>query len=263
MNVGQLSSLLAGLPIPQVRYSEVIGSTNDAALHWTNEGAVDGCLVAADQQTQGRGRFGRAWVTRPGSALAFSLILRPTRAEQEAIVLFSPLAALAICQALEETLGLAPEIKWPNDVLLGRRKTAGILVEAAWQAERAQGLVIGIGVNVTAGSAPPDGELLFPATSAEAAAGRPVDRWKLLRAILSALFAWRSRVATADFHQAWEQRLAFKGERVRIEEGGRATDDPALAGLVRGVDRDGSLILSTDAGENILVRAGDVHLRKA
>ncbi len=261
MDVDTLSSLLTGLPIPQIQYHRVIGSTNDTGLHWVNEGAADGCLVVADQQTHGRGRLGRQWITRPGSALAFSLILRPTPAEQERISLFSPLGALAISQALEETLRLAPEIKWPNDILLARQKAAGVLVETTWQDEHLQGLVIGIGVNVAEDAVPLASELMFPATCIEAHTSQPVDRWKLLQSILSALFSWRSRITEQTFFQAWERRLAFKGEWVQIRGAGSPAQGEPLTGLVSGIDRTGNLILQTDPEMTVLVSAGDVHLR--
>jgi len=261
MNVEQLTSQLAGLPIPQVRYYDVIGSTNEVALRWANEGAADGCLVVADQQTQGRGRLGRKWVTRPASALAFSIILHPGSTEQDQINLFTALGALAISQALEERLGLEPEIKWPNDVLLNRRKVAGILVETAWLGEQLQGMVIGIGLNIRPDSVPPASELMFPATSVESSANRTVDRAALLQSILSAFFSWRSNLSNETFHQAWEQRLAFKGEWVRIEGAAQTASQQPLVGMVSGLNEDGSLILKTPSGKTVLVSAGDVHLR--
>ncbi len=257
MDVGTLASLLAALPVPQIRSFDTIGSTNDEALSWAAAGAVDGCLVAADQQTQGRGRMNRRWITRPGAALAFSLILRPRLEEIGRMAFFSPLGALAICRALEDSLGLAPQIKWPNDVLLEGRKAAGILLETAWLGERSEGIVIGIGLNVTPASVPPAGELLFPATSIEEAAGHPVDRFALLREILWALFAWRSRLNEGAFRLAWEQRLAFRGEWVRIE----GTGSEPVTGQVLGIDSSGGLLLRSSAGEAITITVGDVHLR--
>ena len=261
MNAHALKISLAGLPIPQIRFFEEIGSTNDEALAWLSKeasagGAHDGCLVVANSQNNGRGRLGRRWVTRPGSSLAFSLILRPTPGEVERLAYFSPLGALAICQAFEQ-IGLAPLIKWPNDVLLQRRKAAGILVEVAWLGDQLQGVVIGIGLNVAADSVPPTDQLLFPAISVEEAARRPVDRMDLLCAILTNLFAWRGRLLDSSFLQGWEQRLAFRGEWVRLEAGGH----DALTGQVMGIDANGSLLLRTRNGETAAMTVGDVHLR--
>lgn len=257
MDVDTLRDRLNDLPIPQIRAFDIIGSTNDESLAWAAQGAEDGCLVVADQQTQGRGRFRRRWVTIPGAALAFSLILRPTPAELPHIGFFSPLGALAISQALEATCGLEALIKWPNDVLLQRRKAAGILVEAAWMGDQAQAVVIGIGVNVAPEAVPPADELLFPAISVAEAAGKPVDRVELLRNILQSLFVWRSRLGSPSFRQAWEDRLAFRGEWVQIDGSGAE----AVTGQIIGLDDTGNLLLRNAAEETIAVAVGDVHLR--
>lgn len=248
---------LSGLPIPEIRSFDSIGSTNDEAMAWAETGAPDGALVTADTQTAGRGRLGRRWVTQPGTALAFSLVLHPGPEEIEHLGLISPLGALAVCSALEEGYGLCPRIKWPNDVLLEGRKLCGILLEADWQADFLRALVIGIGVNVLAGSLPPAGEVRFPATCLETVLGHAVDREDLLRRVLVAFFEWRGKLGTARFLQAWEERLAFKGQAVSIENAG----GPPVTGMVVGVDPSGDLCLRVDGGEEIKVKAGDVRLR--
>ena len=98
---------------------------------------------------------------------------------------------------------------------------------------------------------------MFPATSVEEAAGRPVERQELLRGVVEHLFAWRARLLTPEFIRAWEQRLAFRGETVRLEETGRGT----VTGQVVGIDRNGSLLLRTASGEVTAITVGDVHLR--
>lgn len=268
MNVETLTSLLAGLPIPQVRAFATIGSTNDEAKSWTAAGASDGCLVVADQQTQGRGRFDRRWVTRPGTSLAFSLILRPSQAEMARAGLFSPLGALATSRAIEGTFGLDARVKWPNDVLLcdasvkdpkpeDWRKTAGILVEAVWTGDQLQAIIIGIGINVAPEAVPPADELLFPAISVEDAAGRSVDRAQLLKEVLEALFHYRPKLLDDSFGSEWEKRLAFKEEWVQVKE----TGGSPIIGKVAGLDDSGSLILRTQDGDIVKVAVGDVHLR--
>lgn len=259
MDPNLLKEQLAGLPVPEIRFFDSIGSTNDEALRWAASGAADGCLVAADTQTRGRGRFGRKWITRPGVSLAFSLILRPTPAEMKHLSFFSPLGALAISQALEATLGLAPQIKWPNDVLLEKRKTAGILVEAAWSGETLESVVIGIGLNIAQEAVPPAEELLYPATSVEEAAGRPVNRLMLLRAIVHAVFEWRAFLGSPAFQHQWEKRLAFKGSWVEVGE--LVPGSSPITGQVLGLAGDGSLLLRDEDGQVITVAVGDVHLR--
>jgi BirA family biotin operon repressor/biotin-[acetyl-CoA-carboxylase] ligase len=261
MNVELLQLRLAGLPIPEIQYSDVTGSTNEDALRWVERGAVDGCLVISDQQTQGRGRLRRRWITNPGAALAFSLILRPSDEEQNQFNFFSPLGALAICQALENRLQLEAQIKWPNDVLIQRKKVAGILVETAWLGSQLQGLVIGIGLNITPVALPPANEVLFPAICVEEAAGRPVDRLALLHDILQALFSWRAAIHQPLFRTAWEERLAFRGEWVKIEEASNLTGSSPTTGQIRGVDETGNLLLATESGKILQVAVGDLHLR--
>lgn len=253
MNENTLRAVLAHLPVPELRYFETAGSTNDLALNWIEAGVPDGALVVADTQTAGRGRLDRRWITQPGSALAFSLVLHPRTDEIEKLPFFAPLAGLAVSQALEN-LGLSPAIKWPNDVLLERRKVCGILVEAAWSGSQSKGVVIGIGVNVAPPSVPLDGEVMFPAGCVEQALGRPVERMDLLAKILAHIFDLRSIIASPLFMRAWEERLAFRGEWVRVEPPGR----PAQVGILQGIDVQGSLVLRTDEDLEVRIPAGDV-----
>jgi len=256
MQLDLIRQSLADLPITEIRYFDTIGSTNDEALTWAEAGAPDGALVIADQQTKGRGRLGRPWVTNPGAALAFSIILRPTEEEISHLVLFSPLAGLAVCLSLQN-LHLSAEIKWPNDVLLARRKTCGILAESAWQGEKLQAVVIGIGINVAPSSVPPAAEVLFPATCVEEHLEEPVDRIELLRSALKSFFEWRPHVGSAGFIQAWESRLAFKGEMVSLKNSG----GQGFSGILAGVDALGNLRIQLEDGTQKLVSVGDVHLR--
>jgi BirA family transcriptional regulator, biotin operon repressor / biotin---[acetyl-CoA-carboxylase] ligase len=261
MDIHTIQTSLEGLPIASLRYFESIGSTNDEALRWAAAGASDGSLVIADAQTQGRGRLGRRWITRPGSSLAFSLIVHPNQAETARLAYFSPLAALSVCRALEQIPQIATLVKWPNDVLVNQRKAAGVLVEVNWVGDQLQSVVIGVGINVGQDAVPPADELLFPATSIEEAAGQPVDRLFILRETLKHLFDLRASAFNAEtepaFFDAWEERLAYKGEWVRIEGTGGKT----ITGQVIGLDRSGSLLLKTPAGKLQPIAVGDVRLR--
>jgi BirA family transcriptional regulator, biotin operon repressor / biotin---[acetyl-CoA-carboxylase] ligase len=256
MNEEELRTQLQGLPIADVRWYPQVDSTNAIALEWAANGAADGCLVAADQQSAGRGRLGRKWVTNPGAALAFSLILRPTPGERKHIELFSPLGSVGVADALSG-LGLQPQIKWPNDVLLERLKVCGILVESVWMGQELDALVMGIGVNVAPLSVPPPEELLFPAVCVETVLGKPVDRLALLSEILASIFEWRYRLDSVEFMHAWQSRLAFVGEKVSVS---RPAAEP-LEGLLLGVDAGGGLRLRLQDGIVVKVLVGDVSLR--
>jgi len=255
MNPRALKKALAALPLGSVRYYASIGSTNDEALTWAAQGAPPLSLVIANEQSHGRGRGGRTWLTPPDCALAFSLILRPSEAERTHPARVTALGALALSECLKRR-GLHACIKWPNDVLLNGRKVGGVLVEAVWLGDVPDAFVVGMGVNVLANSVPPPEQLLFPATSIESECGQAVDRIELLKEILAALLAWRPQMGGQEFLQAWEGRLAFRGEWVEI----RQADQPLLQGKVLGLEADGSLRLKTERGY-ATVPFGEVHLR--
>jgi len=251
-----LRKTLASLPLGGLRYFEQTGSTNDIARSWAADGAPDLALVWAEEQTSGRGRGDRRWFTPPGKALAFSLIVRPLPGEEQSVSLFSGLGAMAVCEALLMR-GLHPEIKWPNDVLLKRRKVCGVLAEAVWMGGKADSIVLGIGVNVKPEAVPPPDQLIFPATSIEAELGISVDRLTLLKDVLQALLSLRLLLTKDGFHITLENHLAFRGEQVEIWEQGVLS----RMGQVEGLERDGSLRLRSDDGQVFNVQFGEVHLR--
>jgi BirA family biotin operon repressor/biotin-[acetyl-CoA-carboxylase] ligase len=248
--------LLSDLPLKSLRYFEQIGSTNDEALAWATEHAPDLSLIYAEEQTSGRGRLGRLWFTPPGTALAFSLILRPKGVERENISLFSGLGALALVTALKK-YGVAAQIKWPNDVLINRRKMAGILVETVWMGAEAESVVLGMGVNVAPESVPPPEVLNFPATCILSEAPASVERFDLLHTLLAEIISLRPALASDAFLRAWDESLAFRGETVRVWTG----EAEPIVGQVAGLEADGSLRLSLSEGEIKNVRFGEVHLR--
>lgn len=252
----ELEAFLSNLNLSSVRYFDSIGSTNDEAMTWARNGAKDLSLVIADEQTLGRGRLDRPWFTPPKTALAFSLILRPTYVEKPLLPRMVGLAALALSDVLQ-TLNLSPQIKWPNDVLLNGRKLAGILIEAIWFEEEVISIVIGMGVNISKGSIPTTDILNFPATSLENELGYAPDRKVLLHAILANIMALRPHIGTDSFMSSWEKKLAYYGRQVRVEMGG----EKSVSGKVVGLESDGSLKLRDDDGKSISVRFGDVRLR--
>ena len=256
MNQNELKRVISSLPLGDIRYFDTIGSTNNEALAWATSGAKDLSLVIADEQTAGRGRLDRKWFTPRGTALALSLILRPTAAEKPYLTRIVGLAALAIADSLR-TRGLVAQIKWPNDVLMNGRKVAGILVESVWSGEEVDCLVIGIGVNVLKEAVPSAELLFFPATSLEEALGSTVEREKVLRDILAGIIALRTHIGSDSFISSWEKALAFRGEEVQVEQG----DGSVVTGKLLGLEPDGSLRLSDGEGKSITVRFGDVRLR--
>jgi BirA family biotin operon repressor/biotin-[acetyl-CoA-carboxylase] ligase len=255
MDLTHLLVALAAFNLPEIRYEDRVGSTNDLAAQWAEAGAPDMAIVVADEQTAGRGRQGRAWHTPAGAALAFSLVLRPRRQAQ--ITHLTALGALAVCTALVDEYGLQAQIKWPNDVLVGGRKLCGVLVEGAWQGEHMSYAVLGIGVNVTAKSVPTEaGELIFPATAVESELRRKVEREALLGHILTKLLEWRRVMGSSVFLEAWKLHLAWVDETVEVN-----LDGVQVTGRLADLTASGGLLLELPNGKLQEVEAGEVRLR--
>lgn len=258
MPANPYDSSLADLHLGEIRYMPVTGSTNQDAAGWAAAGAPHLAMVIADEQTAGRGRLGRRWFTPPGTALAFSLVLRTSRITNLAarLSLVSGLGGLAVCQTLREDLDLNAQIKWPNDVLVNGRKVCGVLAEATWLGDELQAVILGIGVNVGEAAVPPPGELSFPATSLEKEVGHPVQRPELLRAILARILTWIPRLEEPAFLHSWQECLAWRGELVQV-----ITPIETIQGQLISLDADGALRLAGTDGIERVVLAGDVSLR--
>ena len=254
-----LLSALAGLRFGQaVRWYARVDSTNDEAKRLADSGMPEGLLVVAEEQTHGRGRSGRRWLTPPGTGLAISLLLRPKLPALLAPRL-SMLAGLSVAEAVEQVTGLPACLKWPNDVLLGGKKAGGILVETGLAGEQLDYAVIGIGLNI--GAAPPPEMVDFPATSLQAEAGAGLDRVQVLRAVLERMQMHYAQIGPDSgraLHQAWSARLAWLGQQVTA-----TTSGGDYVGLAETADEDGALIIRLDSGQTVRVLAGDVRLRPA
>jgi BirA family biotin operon repressor/biotin-[acetyl-CoA-carboxylase] ligase len=242
------------LPIGAIRYFDTIGSTNDEALAWAAQGAPNLSIVIADEQTAGRGRLDRKWFTPARSAIACSVILHPTSNTHLSRTV--GLAALSIADACS-TLGLTPQIKWPNDILLNGKKTAGILIESAWTGDTVTALVIGMGINILKESIPPAEALKFPATSIETELGHAPDREEFLRAVLTSMVKRLPQMGTDDFLASWETQLAYRNQIVQISQAG----DEMVQGRLLGLETDGSLRLQGEHDNQLTVHFGDVSLR--
>jgi BirA family transcriptional regulator, biotin operon repressor / biotin---[acetyl-CoA-carboxylase] ligase len=256
MKKANIQEALSDLSLGGLLFFPQTESTNDTAKGWAMNGAADLSVVYAEEQTHGRGRGSRTWVTNPGTGLAFSVILHPTFDEENYLQRFTGLGALAVCEAIE-SLGLLPQIKWPNDILLHGRKFCGILVESGWMDGHALYVVLGIGINISDGSVPINTELNYPATCLEAESQAACNRSLLLIEILKNLIKLRPQVAEDGFLFAWEKRLAFMGEKVSLRGG----EEGERVGWVRGLERDGSLRLLSQDGEIFSVHVGEIQLR--
>ena len=257
MNEQSLKKTLSKLNLGSIRYFDSIGSTNDEALAWAVRGARDLSIVVADEQTHGRGRLDRKWFTPKGSGLAVSLILRPSAEQRPHLSRTVGLAALSIAESCSK-LGLAPRIKWPNDILLNGKKTAGVLIETVWSGEDVDSLVIGMGINIYKASVLPAELLQFPATSLEETLGKePPVREEILFNVLKSLIQWRGHIGKNELINSWNELLAFRGEQVQAYVGGESPINGELLGL----ESDGSLRLHDAQGKPVIVHFGDVSLR--
>lgn len=247
-----------------VRVVERTGSTNADLLARAAEGAPEGSVLVAEEQTAGRGRMGRAWASPPRATLTFSVLLRPSENRGPGAVpparygWIPLLAGVAVARAVREVTGLDARLKWPNDVIIGGRKLAGILAERSGGA-----VVLGAGINVNTTVA----ELPVPsATSLAVEGAHGADRHRLLIAVLGELeqwyLAWVGSVLPGDpdasgLREAYRRHCDTLGRPVRVELPGGAV----LPGRALDVDGEGRLVLRTAEGERC-VSAGDVaHLR--
>jgi len=234
-----------------------IGSTNDEAKKLAQMGAPHGTLVIAEEQTGGRGRLGRKWVSPPGQGIWLSIILRPSLEPSEAPRI-TMACAVAAAKAIRQEVGVNCLIKWPNDLLIDGKKVAGILTEMSADMDKIHYVVTGIGMNVNNAEFPPDIEKT--ATSLKLASGEEVERLKILTQFLSQFEEIYRSLESGEFEAIlgeWRQLSCNLGKRVRII--GRNFE---LEGTALDVDGDGALLIKTDEGQVERVLSGDVSLRE-
>ncbi len=238
-----------------LHWYEEVGSTNDVAKELAEQGAAHGEVVVAEAQTSGRGRRGRSWSSPRGRNVYLSAILRPDLPPARAPEL-TLLASVALCQATRHA-GVPARIKWPNDLVAGARKMAGVLTEMAAEMDQVQWVVLGLGVNVTARPDDFPPEVRELATSLAIERGQPVPRALFAAALLTALEEWLDRHAAEGFapvREAWREMSDTLGRDVRVRTG-----DGEVVGLAEDVDDAGALLVRTDCGVT-RVLAGDVEL---
>ena len=239
---------------PTILHYDSLASTNTEAAREAALGAPEGLCVVAREQTAGRGRHSRVWVSPRDAGLYFSIVLRP-RMKQAAWPVLTLMASLAVQDALEEACALATDIKWPNDVCARERKLCGILAETV-ETNAGRAVVLGIGINLTDSAFP--SELRDTATSIESETASTVARDSLTEALVRALArhydALQREGGVEEMLAEWSERSSYsRGKRVRV-----AINDETIEGTTCGLEPDGALRVETDAGEIRLVRAGDV-----
>jgi BirA family biotin operon repressor/biotin-[acetyl-CoA-carboxylase] ligase len=250
LNLDEVGTLLeTTAPGRRVIYLTSAGSTMEVARREAEEGADEGTVVIAEEQTAGRGRFGRKWVSPAGQNLYFTLVLRPDVARLRSLSIISP---LAVCRAVEETTPLRPQIKWPNDVLIENRKLSGILIESEFSGATPRYALVGIGLNVNFRT--DDTEVAAIATSIARETGADVSRERVLAAALNDFEALYEAPETA--FAPWRERLETLGREVTV-----TFRDERHSGVAEDVDSEGNLLLRTGDGSLMVFEAGEVSLR--
>ena len=227
-------------------------STMEVARGAGWQGAVEGTVVIVEEQTAGRGRLQRSWIS-PRGGIALSIILRPSVQHLPQMIM---LASLAVTNAIESVTGLQIGIKWPNDVLIGGKKVCGILIENQMRGSNLEFTVVGIGINVNMDpSVYP--EIADIATSLSAELGQPVSRNELVRKLMVEVEKLYLDIKSGQsLHQRWRERMVILGRGVKVFEEGKVEQ-----GVAEDVDVDGSLLLRRSDGSLTRIIAGDVTLR--
>lgn len=230
---------------------DTVDSTNKVLKDLAATGALEGTIVIAEFQTAGRGRLNRTWHAERGKNILLSILLRPE--EAEAVHLLTYLTALSAADAVEENTGLRVECRWPNDLLINGRKFCGILLESAWDGQRVQYVIVGVGMNVNQESFPPD--LRLSATSLRLECGKEFRRVHILQTFLQKLESIYLESKVSGFSgiiERWTRKCTMFGKEITIEQEGKN-----LSGTALRLDRDGSLVILSN-GREINVYAGDV-----
>lgn len=252
-DVNELESALSGsLFSGKLHYIPETGSTNTLAMHAGAAGIEEGHVFFTDQQTAGRGRGGHSWQAEPGSAILVSVLLRP-RIEAAQALWLSLMAGVAVHDALLGSCGIQCDLRWPNDLLIGRKKVCGILTEISSDAEQLRFAVIGIGVNVNENSF--SAEIADTATSIQIETGKTWSRTELLTALLRSLEVEYQKALAPKGSRTLVGRVESvssyaRGKQVHVDEAG------GYDGVTDGLDANGFLRVRTQAGTRTVLSGG-------
>lgn len=239
-----------------VSYDEVT-STNTVAKQLADEGAEEGTLVVSDKQNQGKGRRGRYWESEKGTGVFMTVVLKPKMKPVYASML-TLVAALALNDAIIDLTGLESKIKWPNDIVINKKKVSGILTELSAEVDYINYVVVGIGVNVNRKDFPE--ELKDKATSLELESGKSISRAQLIAKTMEYLEGYYERFLKthdlSDLKEAYSKVLINTDQVVRI-----ITDGDSYTGIARGITDEGHLIVEKDNHERVEVYSGEVSVR--
>jgi BirA family transcriptional regulator, biotin operon repressor / biotin---[acetyl-CoA-carboxylase] ligase len=243
----------------EIYYEETIESTQKVALRLSMDGAKEGTVVIAEEQTVGRGRLNRQWYSPKYTGVWMSIILRPNLPPQKAPQL-TLITAVAVVQAIESVTSLQPEIKWPNDILINGKKVTGILTELQAESDRINSVIIGIGMNVNQSIEIYPEELRTIATSLYIESGKKVNRAELIRAVFTNLESLYDLYLQEGFYPIkllWESYAVSIGKVItaRMIQGN-------IYGKALGITDDGVLMLEDEQGKIHRIYSADIELQE-
>ncbi len=241
-----------------IEYHPMIPSTNDRAKEMAADGAKEGSLVLAEQQSAGRGRKRRVWFSAPGDGICLSLVLRPRMAPPEASRI-TLMTAVALAETLISLTSLPVRIKWPNDILIHGRKLAGILTEMSMEMDQVDYVVVGLGLNVNTPVERFPKDIRDIASSLRIETGKPWKRADIIRIFLRWFEHYYAIVSGTGFvgvMRRWKELSDIIGRTVDVD-----MIRSHVRGQVQDVDDDGILILKDENGEIHRIISGDVLLR--
>lgn len=243
----------------EIRVFQETTSTSDVLERMARDGVREGMVVFAETQTRGRGRLGRTWLSPAGKGLWFSVLLRPPLRPQ-AVTRLTVATATAIARAIRKELSLAPEIKWPNDLMIRGLKIAGVLTELSGELDSVRHVSLGIGLNVNLEQEDLPPALRSTATSLRLVLGRPADRPALAAAVLRELDQAYVEVLENRFSalaEEWSAHCSTLGRLVTVTIGSRR-----ISGRAEALDEEGALLVRTEHGRLERIIGGDVTLEQ-
>lgn len=239
---------------------ETVDSTNTEAERLLASGAAVPLVILAREQTQGRGRRGRAWHSPPAGNLYSTFVFRP-QLEPARLQDFTLWMGLNICELVSNFCKLEPGLKWPNDLLIDGRKAGGMLTEARIDADQIRDLVFGLGLNLNGRAADLPRDLQRTAISLADATGAPLDLNRFAAALIGRVLSAYDQFLEGDYREKfatlWKRYDLLRGKPVSVTQGTRT-----LAGTATGIDNEGSLIVRLHSGRTERFRAGEVTLAK-
>lgn len=240
-----------------IKYYREVSSTQDIAASMANQGAPEGTIIVAEMQHEGRGRMGRRWVSPFKEGIYLSLILRPKLLPSQ-LIQIPLIAGLALLKAIIHTLPLRPSIKWPNDILIGSKKVAGILTEMSSEIDGVNYIILGVGINVNTPVAVLSEQTMGIGTSLIGEYGKYTQRAGLLQAFLGEFELIYRKYLSSGFgplRKEWQAFDIVLGRRVRVNNGNRPIEGKAM-----GIDDDGFLLVKTDDNHISRIINGDVSI---